>query len=206
MRPGLPLLVLAASLAPAAHAQIFSAYATYSPLHASNVQTGSIQNTAGFNNQYTSFWTSGIGGGVTLGILPIGPVRIGLDLRGSTKPGTVGADTAFAGIKIGVKAPLIPIKPYIQASGGYVATRTVNVSTTTSVLGTSVNAGGTFTNQYAAYEILGGVDYHLLPFIDLRLIEIGAGKGYNSGFSFGPTNLNHDLTIFTVNTGIVAHF
>ena len=206
MRPHLPLLILIASLAHTAHAQIFAVYATYSPLHASNVQTGSIQGTTGFTNQYTSFWTSGIGGGVTLGVLPIGPVRIGLDLRGSTKPGTVGADTAFAGVKVAFKAPLIPIKPYIQASGGYVATRTFNVSTTTSALGTTVNSGGTFTNQYAAYEILGGIDYHLFPFVDLRMIEIGAGKGYNSGISLGTLNLNQNLTIFTVNTGVVAHF
>ena len=200
------LLLAALALAPVAHAQIFSVYGTYSPAHFSNVATGSVlSGTATYTEQYASYWANGFGGGVTFGILPIGPVRIGLDLRGSTKPGTVGADTAFAGIKVGVKAPLIPIRPYVQISGGYVATRTNNISTLTSGAINST-VGGTFTNKYAAFEGIAGVDYHLVPFIDLRLIEIGAGKGYDTGINFGTTNTQGTLTLFTVNTGIVVHF
>jgi hypothetical protein len=85
-------------------------------------------NGAGFSNteQYGSFWTSGVGGGVTFNFLPVGPVRLGLDLRGSTRPGSVGADTAMAGFKVGFNPPLIRLKPYIQAFAGYVGTRTTN--------------------------------------------------------------------------------
>lgn len=198
----LALLVAAPLLTPVLRAQIISAYVTSANTHLSNVQTGSVYSgAAGYQNQFTSYWTSGIGGGVTLGILPIGPVRLGFDVRGSTKPGTTGADTAFAGLKLGLKAPLIPIKPYVQVSGGYVATRTVNVSTS-SIGGNAV--GGTFTNQYAAYEVLGGVDFKLIPFVDLRAVEVGFGKGYNvGGLTASGTS---SMTLFTINTGLVVHF
>ena len=176
------------------HAQVASIYATYSPGRFSNVATGSISTGSGFQQQYASFWASGVGGGVTLNFLPVGPVRIGLDFRGSTRPGTVGADTAMAGLKVGFHPPLIRLKPYIQASGGYVATRTVNVSTGT--------AGGTFENKYAAWEILGGVDIPLAPFFDFRVIELGGGTGVNA---FGSSN-QPNISLFTVNTGLVLHF
>ena len=182
----------------AAHAQIISIYGTFSPTHVSNVQTGSVSTSSGYQEQYTSFTSSGFGGGVTFGVLPIGPVRLGFDLRGSSKPGIGGADTAMGGIKLGIHLPIIRLKPYVQGSFGYLATRTTNVSTTGN---SSQPVGGTFTNQYAAYEVLGGVDYPLAPFIDLRLIEIGGGQGLNI---FGSAVSNASL--FTVNTGVVVHF
>ncbi len=68
--------------------------------------------------------------------------------------------------------------------------------------------GGTATNKYAAFEGIAGIDYHLFPFINLRLIEVGAGKGYDvGGISFGNVaNSNQNLAMFTINTGVVVHF
>jgi hypothetical protein len=100
----------------------------------------------------------------------------------------------MAGLKLGFHPPLIRLKPYIQASGGYVATRTVNVSTG--------SAGGTFENKYAAWEVLGGVDIPLAPFFDFRVIELGGGTGVNA---FGSSN-QPNISLFTVNTGLVLHF
>ena len=199
------LLLTALAAAPGAHAQVLEAYATFSPTHASNIETGSVFTGTGYTEQYTSFFVPAIGGGVTLNFLQLGPVKLGFDLRGSTKPGTNGIDTALLGFKLAVKPPLLPIKPYVQVSGGYVATRTGNVSTLTN--GAAVTTiGGTFTNQYAAFEGMAGVDYHLLPFVNLRLLEVGVGKGYNSGISFGAANVSQNLTFFTLNTGVVLHF
>jgi hypothetical protein len=193
-----------ASAATAAHAQ-FAIYGTFSPLHATNVSTGSTYSatTNSYTPQYASFWANGVGGGITYNFVPIGPVKLGIDLRGSTKPGTAGADTAMAGFKVGFKLPLVGIKPYLQASGGYLATRSANLSTY-SAGGTSVTqAGGTVYNHYAAWEFLGGVDYSLVHFVDLRIIEIGGGKAYSAdAFSTNFPSAN----IFTVNTGIVVHF
>ena len=190
------LLLVALVLLCAAHvrAQIVSLYVTSSSARFSNVATGSIAATSGFQEQYASFFTSGVGGGVTFNFLPVGPVKLGLDFRGSTRPGTVGADTAMAGFRVGFNPPLIRLKPYVQASGGYLATRTVNVSTS--------SAGGTFNNKYAAWEILGGLDVPLAPFVDFRVIEVGGGQGIDV---LGASN-TPNVSLFTVNTGLVVHF
>jgi hypothetical protein len=182
-----------------AHAQV-ALYVTSSSAHLSGVPTGSVATGTGYQEQYTSYWSSGIGGGVTFTFLPLGPVKLGLDLRGSTKPGTTGYDTAMGGIKLGFKAPFIPIKPYLQASGGYVATRTVNVSSSTNQ---GQTVGGTFNNRYAAWEVLGGIDFSVAPFLDFRVIEVGGGTGVNIP---GVTNQQQNLSLFTVNTGLVLHF
>jgi hypothetical protein len=198
-------ILFAAVLLPgaAAHAQVVSIYATSSSARFSNVQTGTNLTPSGYQNQYTNFWKTGIGGGVTFNILPVGPIRLGLDFRGSTRQGTVGADTAMAGFKVGFHPPVIPIKPYLQASGGYVATRTVNVSS-------GATSNSTFNNQYAAWEILGGVDFPIVPFLDVRLVEVGGGTGYGvgtyslgTGFIGGP---RPTISMFTVNSGLVFHF
>lgn len=180
-------LVLFAAAA-ASHGQIVSIYGTYSPIHLANVQTGS----AGSNNQpqYTSYWASGFGGGVTLNFLQLPVVSLGLDLRGSTKPGTLGADTAMVGLKLGIHPPLIRIKPYVQASAGYLGTRTFSPS---------IPVGSTNNGTQVTWEILGGIDYPLVHFVDLRVIELGGGQGINTG-SGGNASL------FTVNTGLVVHF
>ena len=192
----LAFLMLASN---AAYSQVISIYGTFSPTHVSNVETGSVYTTSGYQEQYTSFTTAGFGGGVTFGLLPVGPLRVGFDLRGSTKPGTNGTDTAMAGIKLGLHLPLLRVKPYVQGSVGYLATRSNNVSTSGP---SNTAAGGTFGNQYIAYEILGGVDVPIAPFIDFRLIELGGGQGLAVALS----SSNSNASLFTVNTGIVVHF
>lgn len=181
-----------ALIASPAQAQFLSVYGTFSPVHVSNVINGG----ASPNYLSTSFWTPGVGAGVTFGVIPIGPVRIGLDLRGSTKPGTNGTDLLLAGPKVALKLPLIAFKPYLQASGGYLATR-IRITT-------GFPAGSSVTDRFAAYEIMAGVDHHLLPFIDLRLIEVGAGKGYS--YSSAGIGGNYTVNLFTINTGVVLNF
>jgi hypothetical protein len=193
MRKYVAIATLFLFSAVAAHAQAASIYVTSSSSHFSNVQTGLALTGSGYQEQYASFWASGIGGGVTLNFLPIGPVKVGFDFRGSTRPGTAGADTAMAGFRVGFNPPLIHLKPYVQASGGYVGTRTVNLTQA---------VGGTFTNKYAAWEIIGGVDVPIAPILDLRLIELGGGTGANVNGGTGSPN----ISLFTVNTGFVLHF
>jgi hypothetical protein len=193
------LALLVPLVAVCAHAQV-AVYVTSSSGHFSNVPTGSVLTGTTYQEQYASYWTSGVGGGLTLNFLPLGPVTLGFDFRGSTRPGTTGADSAMGGIKLGVNPPLIRIKPYVEAAGGYVATRTVNVSTNPG--NPSQTVGGTFNNKYAAWEILGGIDYPLIKFVDLRLIEVGGGKGVNIPGIAGAPN----LSLFTVNSGLVVHF
>ncbi len=202
------LLLALLALPTAARSQIFSAYVTSANSHFTGVQTSTVvagTSSTSANYATSDFWTSGVGGGVTLGVLPVGPIHIGLDLRGSTRPGVSGADTAMAGLRVGLKPPIIRIKPYVQASGGYVGTRTPDLSA-----GIKTTTGmPTFNNRYAAWEILGGVDYPLLPFVDFRVVEFGGGRGYayssttalNLSLTSGP-----QISLFTVNTGLVVHF
>ncbi len=91
-------------------------------------------------------------------------------------------------MKLGVHPPLIHIKPYIQGSAGYVALRTP-----------SATNGASLTNKYLAWELAGGVDYPLVHFIDLRLIEIGGGAVLNSSANNAPS-------LFSINSGVVFHF
>ena len=192
------VLALAAllSLVYPASAQIVSVYGTFSPIHISNAVTG---NTTGLNSTYTtgSYWAEGIGGGVTLTPFHLGPASLGLDIRGSKAWGQQSADTLLVGVKVGVDPPVLPIKPYIQASGGYLGSRATILYGPAGIAGTSPNQG------FWAYEILGGLDYKFVPHVDLRLIEIGGGQGYyRSGATVNPPN----ISLLTVNTGVVLHF
>lgn len=198
MRQLVPVL-LCCSFASVAHAQVFSIYGTFSPLHASNIETGSVATGSGYTEQYTSFWTPAFGGGVTLNFLNLHVVRLGLDARGSTKSGTTGADTAELSLRLGFQPPLLHLKPYIQGGAGYLATRTTNVSTV-GVSGTPV--GGTFNNQYATVGFHAGVDKPLIPFLDFRVVEIGYAHAFNTGISTNANNAN----TFSISTGLVAHF
>ncbi len=108
----------------------------------------------------------------------------------STRPGTNGMDTVLGGIKLGIHPHVIRAKPYIQGSIGYVGTRTVNQS--------APPGPSPYTNHYLAYEIMGGIDYPLAHFIDVRIIEIGGGKVVNTS-SNAPS-------LFTLNSGLVVHF
>lgn len=181
-------ILLAIYFIATAHAQVASLYVTSSNTRLTNVRTGFT-----YPEQFTNFWASGVGGGVTLNFLPLPIISVGLDLRGSTRPGTVGADSGFVGFRLQVKPPVIRIKPYVQASGGWVGTRAFNSG-----------GSGTFNNNYAAYEILGGVDYPLIRFIDFRVIEVGGGQGYDIGA--GRVSTAPNLSLFNINSGLVLHF
>jgi hypothetical protein len=187
MRRSLLFVVLTATLAAftvaTARAQVASIYVTYAPTHLTNVQTGTPP-------QYTTYWSNGVGGGVTINFLPLPVISLGVDFRGSTRPGTPDADTAQAGIKLTVRPPVIRAKPYVEAAAGYLGTRTVR---------TSSPLGSTANGNYITWEILGGIDYPVLHFVDLRLVEVGGGQAINTGSGVNPS-------LFTVNTGLVLHF
>ncbi len=191
------LLLAAALLTPlAARTQVISLYGTFSDTHLSGLINGTTGNvTSGYTASTTSHWTPGFGVGATFGVLPIGPVHLGFDIRASIKPGNDGSDLILAGPRLGIKLPVIRLKPYIQASAGYLRTRTT-------IAHTPLPAGAQDTATFAAYEFLGGVDYPIAPFIDIRVIELGGGQGI-SAFPSGPGS---NVSLFTVNSGLVVHF
>ncbi len=187
----LPLLtfLLAAPLAPA---QIVSVYGTFAPVRISNLVNGSTSTGAAST---TSLWTPGFGVGATFNVIPLGPIRLGLDVRDSEKLGNNGSDLILAGPRLDVHLPFIKLHPYLQASGGYLRTRT-------SLINSPLPNGTQERANFAAYEVLGGIDYRAIPFFDLRLIEIGGGQGY----SFSGSASTSNVSLFTISTGVVFHF
>lgn len=193
--------LLCCGLASVTHAQAVSIYGTFSPLHASHVETGSVASNTGYTEQYTSFWTPAFGGGVTFNFLNLHVVKLGLDARGSTKRGTTGADTAELSLRLGFQPPVLRLKPYVQGGVGYLATRTSNVSSYYAGSST-VAAGGTFNNQYATVGFHAGVDKPLIPFLDFRIVDVG----YAHAFAIGLSTLSSNANTFSLSTGLVAHF
>ena len=98
--------------------------------------------------------------------VPFGPVKLGGDARvivqnsaNSTPYGNKIFGGLF-GLRLGVSAPVIPIKPYIQAEIGGVGTNN----------GTSSSRTASF-----AYQVQGGIDLTIFPHLDARG-EYGAGQ------------------------------
>ena len=121
----------------------------------------------------------------------LGPVRAGLDLRGGlAKSSKVDYREALVGVRVAVKAPVVPFKPYVQASLGAEESKYTGptaVGITTSYHGNLI------------WQVFGGVDFTVLPHIDWRAVEVGVGKQSTaSGFNYtaGPT-------VVTVGTGLV---
>ena len=140
--------------------------------------------------------TSPVGGvvGVFYDFRNVGPVRVGVDLRGSllqTKRGAdadfLGAGThinsALAGVRFSFHTPIkiLQLKPYLQASAG---------------LGRSDFGVG--QNQSNGFEYHGfvGVDVKLLPVLDWRAVEVGYG---------GLSGNGHNYPLASVSTGFVFH-
>jgi hypothetical protein len=90
---------------------------------------------------------------------------LGLDARGGYAKGQGHSYRNFLiGPRVEVKPPVLPIRPYIQASVG--------------VGGVSVQYNGppapeTHYSNKLQYGFVGGVDYTLVPHVDIRLVEVG---------------------------------
>ena len=104
--------------------------------------------------------------GFTLGgydsFLNVGPVHTGLDVRGSFQSGDNYHFRNFlVGPRVQVRPPVLPINPYIQAEIGFGGSRYTGTSP----------LGGHYNNKFQ-YGFIGGLEYTVLPRIDLRLPEI----------------------------------
>jgi hypothetical protein len=112
----------------------------------------------------TTAWYQGFSAGAYDNLLHAGPVQLGLDLRGGYAKGSShGYRNFLIGPRLAVKPPLLPIRPYIQAAIGFG--------------GVAQNGlAGSDTQHYSnklQYGFIGGLDYTLVPHIDLRLVEVG---------------------------------
>ncbi len=90
----------------------------------------------------------------------LGPIRLGADARGSVlSKDSTNLSKILVGVRLAVKPPILPIKPYVQFNAGIA----------------KLTSGQIQPGYKPAYEVNGGVDLTFLPHVDWRMVEIGAG-------------------------------
>jgi hypothetical protein len=174
-----------------AHAQIAEVYGGFTAPHFSQITTGYT----GSQPNYASYTPYGFWLGANLRVLPVPIVRLSIDARGYFRSGIQNSfDSGLFGLNGQLKLPHFKLKPYIEAAAGYAATHAKNTSDASSGKQTT---DGAFTEHYPVYEILGGVDYPIIPFVDWRVIDIGGGSSFTS---------SPNTSFYTVSTGVMVHF
>ncbi len=113
----------------------------------------------------------------------VGPVRLGLDVRGGVLSANKSAQSyqasgslirhysALGGVRASLATPIKYIRPYGEVAFGYGKTNAA---------GYSVLTGINSYSNYTQAEGLLGVDVPVLPYLDIRAIEFGAGALFGS--------------------------
>ncbi len=170
-----PVLIAASS---AAHAQ-FGVYATVTgeDLNSFRCVTLTAAPTTGCTATGTNVSVKPYGAdfGAYYELRNFGPARIGFDARGGvlnsskdTFENLTSADvlrhySALGGVRASFGTPIKFIRPYAEIAGGYARFGSVNRQSTYPL------------NNYGQFEGLVGVDVPILPYMDIRAIEFGAG-------------------------------
>jgi hypothetical protein len=141
---------------------------------------------------------SGTQGGVFFDFKNVGPIRLGLDLRGgdfhSNKSATssaggknaTGLDDILLGVRGSFHTKYSWLSPYVQVSAGYAR------SNATEPFGTIDYQFTRYEDSFVMYEGFAGVDIHVFPVIDLRPVELGIGNmnRFGSGSAYdGPSSV-----------------
>ena len=143
-------------------------------------------------NTQTTNWYNGVGAGVYYDFFHMGPLALGADLRGSRLSGNQqNYHDGLFGLRLAANPPVLPIRPYVQASIGAGGASHSGLH----------GSGKIYSNKFQ-YQVLAGVDYTLIPHLDLRLAELGYGR--MTGVSDGITN--PDSTLFSISSGLVVRF
>ena len=149
------------------------------------------------NTNKTSEWFYGPGIGIYDCFLHVGPVQLGADLRGNYLFGSNDKyRSVLGGVRVAVKPPLLPIRPYAEGLIGIAGTKSSQTGSFNTA--SSVSFSNTFGTKFA-YQILGGVDWTILPHLDLRLAEVGYGQASAVSSEVNPPS----SSIVTISSGIV---
>ena len=146
-----------------------------------------------FNDGGTAAATFYGGGfGVYDDFVKLGPVRGGFDLRESLVTGSnYNYRSTLFGARVALKAPVLPIRPYVQGSVGVGGTGSKGPY----AAGIS---GGSYSNKFT-YQVLGGLDWTVFPHLDFRALEIGFGRQSGVGSAAG----SGASTMVLVSSGLV---
>lgn len=156
---------------------------------------------------------AGIQAGAYYDFRTIGPVRLGLDLRGGTFRSNKSATSAAGGnnatglddVLLGVRGSFHTryswLSPYVQVSAGYARSNAT----------LPINNGLVSTypmprteDSFLMYEGFAGIDLHVFPVLDLRPIELGIGNMNRIGSS-GVGDGSASVGVKSIGAAIVLH-
>jgi hypothetical protein len=214
----LPVLALATA---SAHAQ-FSAYGTVTLDHLTGIDSSPVLNTlspgpctGAVTTNCTAYKSSvdpiGFTGGVSYDVKQVGPVLLTADLRLTVENNHEGAQknsegagthlySYLGGVRASFHTPLSYVRPYVEGAAGYARSNygvLTNAGRTSS--GNTVFPG-TATQGNLQYNAFAGVDLRVLPVLDWRVVELGAGALHEGG------NYSHNYPLYSISPGIVFHF
>ena len=131
----------------------------------------------------------------------LGPVRLGLDVRGEILTSNKRADSSaggagifreynvMGGVRGTIPTPIPWLRPYAEvafgysrnnASGVYTQTTTVNNTLTPPITLSSVAFNPSVYSSQPLVKGLVGVDVHVSTHLDIRAIELGYGEAFGS--------------------------
>ena len=215
--------VIVALSAASANAQL-GVYGTYSGQRFSGVTCPSFAGPCGYNDGDDRPY------GGTFGAFydtqrQFGPMRLGFDVRGDILTSNKRADSsaggkgitrqyaALGGVRGTFHVPIRLIHPYAEVAGGIIRNNAIGAYTAV----VSPNGGGTTAsfdpNVYSVYPTVkgfAGVDVTVLPWLDLRAIELGAGAAFGSRTqldSVSPltTSTSSSRLTESIGVGVVFH-
>ena len=205
---GVAVLWLGCGLA--ARAQ-FGAYVMYSASELSGIQCFDPQGLC--SGAGGKVKPSGLFGGMYYDFRDVGPVRLGVDVRGgrttSNKSATssgggdnaTGSNQVLAGVRGSIHTPITWIRPYAEIAAGWASSNaTEPFGPQTLSLSIPTTPPRAYDN-FVQYEGLVGVDLKILPVVDLRPIELGLGNMSRVGSGLGSSS----AFIKTIGFGLVFH-
>jgi hypothetical protein len=139
------------------------------------------QNLGGPNNNGYDLYGGTFGAYLASGRLAI--LSVGVDLRGSFARGNgTSFDTGSIGPRIALNTHILPIQPYIEGTIG---------------LGHLDFTGGSLSSGTKfEYQVLGGLDFTILPRIDWRVAEYSYGAlSTINNYNYRPKSLSTGLVL-----------
>ena len=126
-------------------------------------------------------WAKAATFGLYYGLSNFGPLAVSVDGRADL---STNLDSGLFGPRVALHGPAIPIKPYVEFLVG-------------PAFYSSHNNGDKDANAFT-YRFVGGIDSAILPHIDWRVFDFSYGGGI--------TQLNNDVHMKTLTTGLVLRF
>jgi hypothetical protein len=195
-----------------------SATSPYTPLQCADGADGAVVTATGTilaGAKSGNVNPSGVQFGAYYDFKTIGPVRLGLDLRGgdihSNKSGTsfaggnntTGFDYVLAGARGSFHTKYSWLSPYVQISAGYARSNVTEPFGSPNTLPTQILLPR-YEDNFVMYEGFAGIDIHVFPLIDLRPVELGIGNMNRFGTA-GPNDGPGSLGVKSIGAAIVFH-